>query len=206
MSLDADAKKRLSAAVTGLPKYSAGLLCFDPHKDSHSSMSAQSDAEILTLTAQIVSAHVRHNSLQPDALPALIRSVHSTLANIGTSTPAPAEKPQPSVPVKRSVFPDYIVCLEDGKRLKMLKRHLQTAYNMTPDQYRERWGLPHDYPMVAPKYAAHRSSLAKSIGLGRKVAQDAVEGPVEEEEIEIEIEEAAPEPPRRGRRAAKATS
>jgi predicted transcriptional regulator len=168
-------------------------------------MSAQSDAEILSLTAQIVSAHVRHNSLQPDALPALIRSVHSTLVNIGTSTPAPVEKPQPSVPVKRSVFPDYIICLEDGKRLKMLKRHLQTAYNMTPDQYRERWGLPHDYPMVAPKYAAHRSSLAKSIGLGRKVAQDAVEEPVEEEEIEIE--EAPPEPPpRRGRKAAKAAS
>jgi predicted transcriptional regulator len=157
-------------------------------------MSAQSDAEILTLTAQIVSAHVRHNSLQPDALPALIRSVHSTLANIGSNAPAPVEKPQPSVPVKRSVFPDYIVCLEDGKRLKMLKRHLQTAYNLTPDQYRERWGLPHDYPMVAPKYAAHRSSLAKSIGLGRKAAPVMSEPADEIEELE------PPPPPRRGRK------
>jgi predicted transcriptional regulator len=159
-------------------------------------MSAQSDAEILALTAQIVSAHVRHNSVQPDALPGLIRSVHSTLANIGSNTLPPTEKPQPSVPVKRSVFPDYIICLEDGKRLKMLKRHLQTAYNMTPDQYRERWGLPHDYPMVAPKYAAHRSSLAKSIGLGRKVATDVADLPVEEEEEELVP---AP-PPRRGRK------
>jgi predicted transcriptional regulator len=94
------------------------------------------------------------------------------------------------------VFPDYIVCLEDGKRLKMLKRHLQTAYNMTPDQYRERWGLPHDYPMVAPKYAAHRSSLAKSIGLGRKVAVDIVDLPVEEDEEDL----APAPPPRRGRK------
>jgi predicted transcriptional regulator len=166
-------------------------------------MSAQSEAEILSLTAQIVSAHVRHNSVQADALPALIRSVHGALANIGATAPAPSEKPQPSVPVKRSVFPDYIVCLEDGKRLKMLKRHLQTAYNMTPDQYRERWGLPHDYPMVAPKYAAHRSSLAKSIGLGRKVVSDMVEAPVEDE-----IEEAVPETPvRRGRKpSAKAAN
>jgi len=157
-------------------------------------MSAQSETELLTLTAQIVSAHVRHNALQPEALPALIRSVHATLANIGGAMPMPAEKPQPSVPVKRSVFPDYIVCLEDGKRLKMLKRHLQTAYNMTPDQYRERWGLPHDYPMVAPKYAAHRSTLAKSIGLGRKAAPEIVEPAIEEEE--------PPPPPvvRRGRK------
>jgi len=165
-------------------------------------MSNQSESDLLTLTAQIVSAHVRHNALQPDALPALIRSVHSTLTNIGTTAPAPQEKPQPSVPVKRSVFPDYIVCLEDGKRLKMLKRHLQTAYNMTPDQYRERWGLPHDYPMVAPKYAAHRSTLAKSIGLGRKSSPDAADMAPEPEPEE----EPAPEPPvRRGRKpAAKA--
>ena len=162
-------------------------------------MSPQSEAEILNLTAQIVSAHVRHNSLQPEALPALIRSVHSTLANIGSAVPVPQERPQPSVPVKRSVFPDYIVCLEDGKRLKMLKRHLQTAYNMTPDQYRERWGLPHDYPMVAPKYAAHRSTLAKSIGLGRKAAPEPIALPVEPEPI--------PEPPvRRGRRPGKSAA
>jgi predicted transcriptional regulator len=90
------------------------------------------------------------------------------LANIGTAPAAPAERPQPAVPVKKSVYPDYIVCLEDGKKLKMLKRHLKTAYNMTPEAYRERWGLPTDYPMVAPNYARQRSRLAKEIGLGTR--------------------------------------
>lgn len=123
--------------------------------------------DVLGLTAQIVSAHVSNNSVSPDALPALIQDVYRTLAGVGKET-VPIEKPQPAVPVKRSVFPDYIVCLEDGKKLKMLKRHLKTAYNMTPEQYRERWGLPPDYPIVAPNYARHRSSLAKKIGLGTK--------------------------------------
>lgn len=123
--------------------------------------------EVLALTAQIVSAHVSNNTVPSEALPALIREVHKTLANVGAE-PVVAEAPQPAVPIKRSVFPDHIVCLEDGKKLKMLKRHLKTAYNMTPEQYRERWGLPAEYPMVAPNYAKHRSALAKQIGLGTK--------------------------------------
>jgi len=123
--------------------------------------------DVLVLTAQIVSAHVANNSVAPDALPALIQEIYRTLAGVGKEPAAP-EKPQPAVPLKKSVFPDHIVCLEDGKKLKMLKRHLKTAYNMTPEQYRERWGLPSDYPMVAPNYASHRSSLAKKIGLGTK--------------------------------------
>jgi predicted transcriptional regulator len=126
--------------------------------------------QVLSLAAQIVSAHVSHNAVPSDALPGLIQSVYSTLSTIGTETPAP-DKPQPAVPIKRSVFPDYIICLEDGKKLKMLKRHLMTSYNMTPEQYRERWGLSADYPMVAPSYATQRSTLAKQIGLGRKRAE-----------------------------------
>ena len=124
-------------------------------------------ADVLQLTAQIVSAHISNNSVTPDALPALIHEVYKTLAEIGKE-PVPADKPQPAVPVKKSVFPDYIICLEDGKKLKMLKRHLKTAYDMTPEQYRERWQLGPEYPMVAPNYARHRSSLAKKIGLGTK--------------------------------------
>jgi predicted transcriptional regulator len=124
-------------------------------------------ADVLGLTAQIVSAHVSNNSVTPDALPALIQDVYRTLSGVGKE-PAQPERPQPAVPIKKSVFPDHIVCLEDGKKLKMLKRHLKTAYNMTPEQYRERWGLAPDYPMVAPNYARHRSSLAKKIGLGTK--------------------------------------
>lgn len=124
-------------------------------------------ADVLGLTAQIVSAHVSNNSVTPDALSALIQDVYRTLSGVGKEPAAP-DKPQPAVPVKKSVFPDHIVCLEDGKKLKMLKRHLKTAYNMTPEQYRERWGLAPDYPMVAPNYARHRSSLAKKIGLGTK--------------------------------------
>lgn len=128
---------------------------------------ASVQVDVLGLTAQIVSAHVSNNSVTPDALPALIQDVYRTLSGVGKE-PVQPDKPQPAVPVKKSVFPDHIVCLEDGKKLKMLKRHLKTAYNMTPEQYRERWGLPSDYPMVAPNYARHRSSLAKKIGLGTK--------------------------------------
>ena len=135
---------------------------------------------VLGLTAQIVSAHVSNNAVSRDALPELIQQVFTTLMAAGVEQAEP-EKLQPAVPVKKSVFPEYIVCLEDGKKLKMLKRHLQTSYNMTPEQYRERWNLPHDYPMVAPKYAEHRSELAKKIGLGRKpaaVSPDAAPAPV----------------------------
>jgi predicted transcriptional regulator len=124
-------------------------------------------ADVLALTAQIVSAHVSKNNVMPDALPALIQDVYRTLSTVGRE-PAQADKPTPAVPVKKSIFPDHIICLEDGKKLKMLKRHLKTSFNLTPDQYRERWGLPSDYPMVAPDYASHRSSLAKKIGLGTK--------------------------------------
>ena len=122
--------------------------------------------DILALTAQIVSAHVGANSVSADLLPDLIRDVHRAVASLGQVAPPPPERPQPAVPIKKSVFPDFIICLEDGKKLKMLKRHLMSAYSMTPDQYRERWGLGPDYPMVAPNYAQHRSTLAKKIGLG----------------------------------------
>lgn len=131
-------------------------------------MSDQSNQnELLALTTEIVAAHVGNNSVAVADLPLLIQEVYRTLASVGTVPSAP-ERPQPAVPVKKSVTPDYIICLEDGKKLKMLKRHLKTAYNMTPEEYRDRWGLPADYPMVAPNYAQHRSSLAKKIGLGTK--------------------------------------
>ena len=124
-------------------------------------------ADMLELTVQIVAAHVSNNSVTAESLPSLIQDVFRTLSGVGQE-PVVADKPQPAVPVKKSVFPDHIVCLEDGKKLKMLKRHLKTAYNLTPDEYRERWGLSADYPMVAPNYAAHRSTLAKNIGLGTR--------------------------------------
>ncbi|WP_034853552.1 MucR family transcriptional regulator [Inquilinus limosus] len=124
-------------------------------------------------TVHIVAAHVSHNSVAPSDLPALIEQVYGALTGLGKpSTPAPT-RPEPAVPIRKSVTPDYIVCLEDGKKLKMLKRHLQAAYNMTPDEYRERWGLPADYPMVAPNYAKQRSTLAKSIGLGTRRTAEA---------------------------------
>ena len=124
--------------------------------------------ELLSLTTQMVSAYVSNNNVALPDLPNLIGEVYKTLSGVGTETQSVAERPQPAVPVKRSIKPDYIVCLEDGKELKMLKRHLKTAYDMTPDDYRERWGLPKDYPMVAPNYAKQRSKLAKQIGLGTK--------------------------------------
>ncbi len=123
--------------------------------------------ELLELTTEIVSAHVGNNSIALGDLPQLIQDVYKTLAIVGT-TPAVPERPKPAVPIKKSVSPDFVICLEDGKKLKMLKRHLKTAFNMTPDEYRERWGLPPEYPMVAPNYAKHRSALAKKIGLGTK--------------------------------------
>jgi predicted transcriptional regulator len=124
--------------------------------------------ELLALTANIVSSHVSNNPVTGDNLTKMIREVYETLATVGAPAEAKSELPAPAVPIKKSVTPDYIVCLEDGKRLKMLKRHLSTAYNMTPEQYRERWGLPADYPMVAPNYAKQRSRLARQIGLGTK--------------------------------------
>jgi predicted transcriptional regulator len=123
--------------------------------------------DILALTANIVAAHVSKNALSSDELPGLIRQVYQSLATVSTGN-APAERPSPAVPIKKSVTNDFIVCLEDGKKLKMLKRHLKAAYNMSPEQYRERWGLPPDYPMVAPNYAKKRSQLARDLGLGTK--------------------------------------
>lgn len=123
--------------------------------------------EVLELTTEIVSAHVGNNTVAIADLPNLIGEVYKTLSSIGSEQATP-ERPRPAVPVKKSIFPDYIVCLEDGKKLKMLKRHLKTSYNMSPEDYRERWSLGADYPMVAPNYAKHRSNLAKKIGLGTK--------------------------------------
>jgi predicted transcriptional regulator len=126
------------------------------------------DDALISLTADIVSAHVRKNSVAVNDLPQLIQNVHGALASLGEK-PAPEEpKQEPAVSVRASVKPDYIVCLEDGKKLKMLKRHLMTHYQMTPEQYRTKWGLNADYPMVAPNYAEQRRSLAKKIGLGTK--------------------------------------
>jgi predicted transcriptional regulator len=125
-------------------------------------------SDLLALTTEIVAAHVSNNTVPVGDLPQLINQVYNSLANIGSVPAAPAERPQPAVPIKKSVHPDFIVCLEDGKKLKMLKRHLKTAYNMTPEAYRERWGLTADYPMVAPNYARQRSRLAKEIGLGTR--------------------------------------
>jgi predicted transcriptional regulator len=127
---------------------------------------SNSNSELLGLTAQIVSAHVSHNPVPASDLPGLIQEVFRPLSGVGARPAPEPERPQPAVPVKKSITPGYLICLEDGKKLKMLKRHLKTAYNMSPEQYRERWGLPADYPMVAPDYAKHRSSLAKKIGLG----------------------------------------
>lgn len=136
---------------------------------------AASSTGVLGLTAQIVSAHVGNNKVAAEELPGLIQQVYLALNGSTAGAPqaparpaAAAERPKPAVPISRSVFSDHIVCLEDGKKLKMLKRHLQTAYHMTPEQYRARWGLDGNYPMVAPEYAKKRSSLAKAIGLGTR--------------------------------------
>lgn len=123
---------------------------------------------LITLTADIVSAHVSNNSVAVSDLPLLIGNVHAALTGLGHSTPAQDEPAVPAVSIRSSVKPDYIVCLEDGKKFKMLKRHLMTTYQMTPEQYRTKWQLPKDYPMVAPNYAEMRRGLAKKIGLGRK--------------------------------------
>jgi predicted transcriptional regulator len=123
---------------------------------------------LITLTADIVAAHVSNNSVAVSDLPVLIANVHGALSGLGGTVPVPEIKQEPAVSVRSSIKPDYIVCLEDGKKLKMLKRHLMTHYQMTPEQYRAKWNLPADYPMVAPNYAEQRRTLAKKIGLGTK--------------------------------------
>ena len=131
--------------------------------------------EVLALTTEIVASFVGNNAVAMSDVPALIASVFQALRTTGQAEPeTTAATPTPAVPIKKSVQHDFIVCLEDGKKLKMLKRHLATRYQMTPTEYRQRWGLPRDYPMVAPAYAAQRSELAKQIGLGRKPAAPAV--------------------------------
>ena len=126
--------------------------------------------ELLALTAEIVAAHVGNNAIGGGEVGALIQSVFNTLRGLATDEPAASVELTPAVPIRRSVTDDHIVCLEDGKKLKMLKRHLKTDHGMTPEEYRERWGLKRDYPMVAPDYSAQRQTLAKQIGLGRKPA------------------------------------
>ncbi|WP_114393721.1 MucR family transcriptional regulator [Oleisolibacter albus] len=129
-------------------------------------------AEFLRMTAEIVSAYVGKNSLPTQQIPEVINTVYSSLTGLqGAPREPQTEPPRPAVPIKKSVTPEYIVCLEDGKKLKMLKRHLRSTYNMTPDEYRAKWALPADYPMVAPNYAAQRSEFAKKIGLGRGAAR-----------------------------------
>jgi predicted transcriptional regulator len=125
-------------------------------------------SDLLALTTEIVSSHVSNNTVSQNDISSLIEQVFRTLSGLGTggSIAVSGDRPLPAVAIKKSVTPDFIVCLEDGKKLKMLKRHLKTAYDMTPEEYRERWGLPADYPMVAPNYAKQRSRLAKDIGLG----------------------------------------
>ncbi len=133
---------------------------------------AVTSSGLVALTAQITTAHCANNTVEADALPGLIRQIYQALASVDEPA-ASAEKPVPAVPVKRSVFPDYIVCLEDGKKLTMLKRHLRSAYNLSPADYRAKWDLPHDYPMVAPNYTERRSVLSRQIGLGRRSEETA---------------------------------
>lgn len=132
-------------------------------------MDAADRGELLQLTSEIISSHISNNPVAQTELPDLIRAIYGTLIDLAEPVvEEPVEELKPAVPIKKSVTDDYIICLEDGKKLKMLKRHLKSAYNMTPEDYRARWSLPNDYPMVAPNYSAKRQALAKEIGLGRK--------------------------------------
>jgi predicted transcriptional regulator len=131
------------------------------------------DDELLRLTAQIVASYVGNNPLTPEQVPEIVRTVNTALRQLDQGeSGADKTAAKPAVPIRRSVTPDYIICLEDGRKLKMLKRHLRTTYGMSPDEYRARWGLPADYPMVAPNYAKRRSDFAKKIGLGQKRDSD----------------------------------
>ena len=136
-------------------------------QESHADVSET----LITLTSDIVTAHVANNNVELADVPTLIETVYSALSGLGGEKVQEEERPEPAVSVRASVKPDYIVCLEDGKKLKMLKRYLRTNYDMSPEEYRQRWDLPSDYPMVAPNYAEKRRELAKQIGLGRKPGQ-----------------------------------
>ena len=126
-------------------------------------------SDLLRMTTEVVAAYLGNNSVPASQISEVISTVHHALINLSSDVREPEPEPlRPAVPIKKSVTPEFIICLEDGKKLKMLKRHLKTSYNMSPEEYRERWGLPVDYPIVAPNYAKHRSALAKQIGLGTK--------------------------------------
>ena len=131
-------------------------------------MTSHSKAELLEMTTDIVSSFVANNPVPAAGLPDLLKTVHDTVSDLASDKPAEAPRPDPAVPISKSITPDHIICLEDGRKLKMLKRYLRSRYDLTPDEYRSRWGLPADYPMVAPNYAKKRSAFAKEIGLGRK--------------------------------------
>jgi len=137
------------------------------NSDTLSAADAENANIFLQLTAEVVSSHISNNKVLVGDLPTLIREVYSTLASVETPAVGNANR-KPAVAIKKSVTPEFIVCLEDGRKLKMLKRHLKTAYNLTPQDYRDRWNLPADYPMVSPNYAKQRSNLAKKFGLGKK--------------------------------------
>lgn len=130
-----------------------------------------SSGEALQLASEIVSAYVSNNAISSDELPDMIREVHQILTDLASNTPSNANTQEPAVAIKKSITPDHLICLEDGKKLKMLKRYLRSRYDMTPEEYRAKWGLPADYPMVAPNYAEQRSKLAKKIGLGQATPQ-----------------------------------
>src|SRR5919206_1103474 len=133
--------------------------------------------ELLRMTADVVAAYVSNNSLPTAQLSEVINAVYSSLRSLDSKPlETKPEPPKPAVPIRKSITPDYLVCLEDGKKLKMLKRHLRSTYNLTPDEYRVKWGLPPDYPMVAPKYAEQRSEFAKKIGLGRGTGRNSARG------------------------------
>lgn len=152
------------AALAKAQKKPKGLIM----NETNGAMAA-SESDLIELSTDIVSAYVSHNSVSPTDLPRLIADVHNALKALQSNeAPAPVEELKPAVPVRKSVAADYIICLEDGKKFKSLKRHLRTHYNLSPEEYREKWGLPADYPMVAPSYSATRSKLAKDNGLGRK--------------------------------------
>lgn len=131
-------------------------------------MTSHSKAELLEMTTDIVSSFVANNPVPAAGLPDLLKTVHDTVSDLASDKPAEVPRPDPAVPISKSITPDHIICLEDGRKLKMLKRYLRSRYDLTPDEYRSRWGLPADYPMVAPNYAKKRSAFAKEIGLGRK--------------------------------------
>ena len=171
-------------------------------------MTDQPRPEVLQHTANVVSAHLGHNQFATEALPALIQSVYQALAGLGSEPAAVAAPPTPAVPIRKSVLPDHLICLEDGAKMKMLKRYLRVRFGLTPAAYRERWGLPSDYPMVAPSYASRRSDLARQSGLGRKPASapaPATEQPILDT-VEAEQDPIASEapPPRKRRKAAPA--